>query len=600
MAIAPPDNSSWPALQKFRKAVAVVDIVESVLLMQQHEDDVIDRWRRFVDEIRRQLLPHHAGRMVKSLGDGMLLEFASAPTAVAAAIEIQRRIRTVNAGYAPSACLLLRIGIHVSNVVTDADDIYGAGVNLAARLTSLAGPEEIVISSDARDELVAGLDADVEDLGDVHLKHIDSPVRAFRVGRAGARPLLPSASESLRADLRPVVAIVPFDYIGNSASSDIHCVGELIADGVISQVSVSRSLRVVSRMSSSAFRGRQQDSGNVAKHLGASYILSGSYHSAGRKLVIHAEIADARKREVVWAERLTGDMEDLLQAESEILHTLAAALSREILAAEVAATRQQALPTLESYSLQIGGVSLMHRSGKGDFDRAREVLEHLIARHPRLAAPRAWLAKWYVLRVTRGIVRDIASEAGIALEHTRRALDADPGCSLALAMHGFVKCHLLSDLKGALVTFEEAIDLNSSDSLAWLFKGVVYSFWGEGDRALAATTEAQRLSPLDPLQYYYDSLTASAALSAKKYELAIELAERSLRVNRSHSPTLRTMAIAQSELGQDESAMRTVQQLLSLEPGLTVKSYIDRSPAGANPTRVAYAEALRRAGIPLK
>jgi tetratricopeptide (TPR) repeat protein len=311
-----------------------------------------------------------------------------------------------------------------------------------------------------------------------------------------------------------------------------------------------------------------------------------------------AELSDVRKRDTVWAERLVGDVDDLLQEQSELLGRLAATLHREILSAEVMATLLQPPPSLQSYSLQIGGVSLMHRSGGRDFERVRDVFEHLIERHPRLAAPRAWLAKWYVLRVTRGIVDDVAAEAAIAMEHTRRALDMDPTCSLALAMQGFVKCHMLRDLDGAMTTFNQALDMNPSDSLAWLFKGVVHSFWGEGEPALAAVVEALRLSPLDPLRHYYDGLAAPAALAAGRYELAVEFAERSLRVNRLHSPTLRALAIAQSELGQMEAARATVKQLLVLEPGLSERSYLQRSPAGANETRVAYARALRRAGVP--
>ena len=549
-------------LQRFKKVIVVVDVVESVRLMLEHEDDVIDRWRNFSAEVRGQLLPRFEGRIVKSLGDGLLIDFDNAVSAAAAAIAIQNAIAPYNAGRAPDACIQLRIGAHVSDVVIGEDDIFGVGVNLAARLAAMAGPSEIVVSAELRDELVPGLDAQVEDLGECFLKHIDTPIRVFRVGAVGEQPVLRPLNEGAAAtDLRAVVAVIPFDHQTYPGSEQVESLGDLIADGVIALLSSNPNFRVVSRMSSKAFRGRSSELDEMARHLGASYVLSGSYSAAGGNLRVTAEIADVRRKRVVWADRMTVRIDDLLAAESELLTSLVTSLNREILYAEFSAARLQPPPTLESYSLQIGGISLMHRSSGRDFDHVKAIFEHLIERHPRLAAPRAWLAKWYVLRVTRGLVPDPTQDAAVAIDHTRRAMQADPSCSLALAMQGFVKCHMLRDLDGAMTTFDSAIGMNPSDSLAWLFKGVVHSLWGEGASALSATTEARRLSPLDPLGHYYDALVAPAALAAGEWMLAVQLAERSLRINRSHAPAWRALAIAQAELGRVEAARESVRQL---------------------------------------
>ena len=177
-----PSDPDWPALQRQRRAIVVVDVVESVRLMQANEADVIDRWRRFVNEVRTQVLPVHGGRLVKSLGDGLLLEFEGVPAAVAASLDIQRRIAPFNAGRLGDAVMGLRIGVHLADVVVDDVDIYGAGVNLAARLATLARSDDVVVSAQVRDDLVQGLDADFEDLGECFPKHIPEPVRAYRVG----------------------------------------------------------------------------------------------------------------------------------------------------------------------------------------------------------------------------------------------------------------------------------------------------------------------------------------------------------------------------------------------------------------------------------
>ena len=598
MTAAEAEIPGRPKLQRRRKTIVVVDVVESVRLMHDYEDDVIERWRSFSSAVRDSLLPRHGGRVVKSLGDGLLLEFDSAANAASASLAIQQAIGAYNVDRVPQSHIHLRLGAHISDVVVDHDDIYGSGVNLAARLASIAGPAEIVVSSELRDALVPGLDAAIEDLGECFVKHVHGPVRAFRIGAIGEYPVVRATEPA--SDLRALVAVIPFDYRSLPDNTDLASIGDLIADGVIALLSGNANLRVVSRMSSAAFRGRNPTLESVAFHLDAAYLLSGSYFGAGTKLVVTAEIADIRKDRVVWSQRITVDAKDLFTVESELLATLVAALNREITFAEATVTRLQPPPTLQSYSLQIGSISLMHSSSHSDFVRVREILEFLIERHPRSAAPRAWLAKWYVLRVTRGLVHQIADDAAMAMDHTRRALDADPTCSLAMAMQGFVQCHMLKDLDTAMKTLQNAIAMNPSDSLARLFKGVVHSFWGEGESALSAMTEARRLSPLDPLAHYYDALSVPAALAAKQFELAVQFAERSLGVNRGHSPTWRALAIAQSELGRMDQARITVNKLLELEPGLTVDGYLSRSPAGANETRRRYADALARAGLPTR
>ena len=181
-------------MQRARKAVVVVDVVESVRLMQQHEDHVIDCWRRFVDDVATHLLPMHAGRLVKSLGDGMLLDFHRVTDAAAVAMAVHRRIQSISPPADGDARLRLRCGVHVCDVVVDERDIYGAGVNLTARLATLAEPGETVVSQAARDEMVVGLDGQLEDMGECFVKHLDEPVHAFRL--LPVEPLLVSKAPS--------------------------------------------------------------------------------------------------------------------------------------------------------------------------------------------------------------------------------------------------------------------------------------------------------------------------------------------------------------------------------------------------------------------
>jgi adenylate cyclase len=207
----PAEPPQWPELPRERRTLVVVDVVESVRLMQAHEADVINRWRRFVHEVQTQVLPPHGGRLVKSLGDGLLLEFADVSLAIAAALDVQARLPAYNIGRAADAALFLRVGAHEAEVVVDKLDVYGAGVNLAARLAGLAGPGEIVVSAAVRHQLTDGLDAEFEDLGDCYLRNVALPVRAFRVGPAGPLPVIDiMAAADLPDSFLPSIAVIPF------------------------------------------------------------------------------------------------------------------------------------------------------------------------------------------------------------------------------------------------------------------------------------------------------------------------------------------------------------------------------------------------------
>jgi len=226
------------------------------------------------------------------------------------------------------------------------------------------------------------------------------------------------------------------------------------------------------------------------------------------------------------------------------------------------------------------------------------MLDTLIDRAPRHSAPHAWLAKWHVLRFNRGLSRNREAEAQVALDCTRKALDAEPENALALTIDGFVHTNLLKRLDIGQERYESALKVNPNESLAWLLKGTLHAFKGEGALAVEGTEHALRLSPLDPLRYFYESLAATAAHSAGQFERAIELATHSMRANRVHPSTLRALAIAQSQLGRMEDARATVAQLMKLEPDLTIRGYLEQNPSGAYETGKIWSDALRRAGVP--
>jgi adenylate cyclase len=576
------------------RVVLVCDVVESVRWMEQDEDNAVTRWQAFTQHVRSVIVPAHGGSVVKSTGDGMMIEFPSARGAVKAANAMHAKAQEGNTHLNAQRHLNLRTGIHETQARRDAHDLYGHGVNLAARITTLAGPGEIIVSASVRDHLTDRLDGDIEDMGECYLKHLSEPQRVYRVGVAGSEPILVPLSEYAEPSL-PTIAVIPFESRNNAPEH--FAIGELIADGVITLLSHSSSLKVISRLSTATFRGRDTRVQAIGDALGATHLLSGSYTLVDEKLVVMYELCQVQNEKVLEVARLVGCVDDLLQEDCELARKIVEAVGAAIYLQETQNIEFQPLPTLKGYALLLGGINSIHQSSKGKFENTKVLLEHLIDRYPQSSDTRAWLAKWYVLSAVRGIGGDKKTLSEQALAHTQRALDKNPSSSLALSMEGFVYLHLVQDLSVAQQRLNAAVTKNPHESMAWLFRSVAASFAGDTQSALDQCRHASTLSPVDPLKYYFHSLHASAALSAGRIQEAITFALRSLRLNRHHSPTLRVLLTAQVEADLLPDARGTLVNLLEQQPQLTVASYL-QSGDSRSLTRQQCARALRTVGLP--
>jgi len=582
------------AHERATRAVLVVDIVESVRLVEHAELSVISRWLGFVDFIKKQILPAQDGRLVKKTGDGLLIDFSDARRAISTALAIQRESIRLNVGLRPPEWIMLRMGLELCEILIDDGDIHGHGVNLAARLMGLANPGEIVASQSVRDNLTADLDAEVEDLGDCFLRHVSQPVRAYRIGPPGARAVIQPAL-SLQ-DWTPSIAVIPFDCRASDRGHQV--VGEIFAEQLIRVLSQSPELSVVSRLSTTALRGRSEALRDIVSHLRADYVLSGSYRYDGETLVVEIELADAKSERVLWTDLVRGGLSDLLDQDQNLTNSIATKVIVVVSASELRRLRSQSLPTLGAYTLLMSAITLMHRLSKQDFDEAGRLLQILIDRATRQPIPHAWLANWHVLRVQQGWSVDESEDTYLALESTRRALDSDPDCSLALAVDGFVHTNLVKKLDVAQDRYKLALETNPSNALAWALQGALNAFTDKGSQAVNNTQRALKLTPLDPHRYFYDSLAASACIAACDYASALELARRSLRANRKHTSTLRVMSVAQWHLGLRKDARATAKELLRLEPTLTVTRWLKRTPSAPYRVGQEFARVLRKVGIP--
>ncbi len=583
--------------------ILIIDVVESVRLMEANEQDAVQRWQKLVGLVVRDVLPQHSGRLLKSLGDGLMLEFASPRPAVHAALAVQQLCHGLNAGVPPQQRMYLRAGVHSGQYVSDQHDIYGADINLAVRLTTLAGPGEIIVSAPVRDQLTPALDGDIEDLGDCYLKHLVTPVRAYRVGDAGAAPIIePGSNRPL--DLRPTIAVIPFAARGAEPGHAL--IGEAVADELIAALSKTAELHVISRLSTTAFAGRAgslDSSGSaladIRQHLGATYVLSGRCTVIGSNMSLFVELAEADGGRIVWADNLKGLVAGLFNPQDDMLSRIVAAVSSAVMKHELGRAQNHALPTLEGYTLLLGAVAMMHQSSPSDFDRPRQMLEHLTERSKRHSVPYAWLANWYVLKVNRGWSDTIEIDTSKALEFTSKALEIEPSNSLALTIDGFAHTNLKKDTALGQRRYESAIEANPNESLAWLLKGTMHAFRGEGQDAVDGTSRALKLSPLDPLRYFYDSLAATAALANKDYVLALSLAKRSLKSNRMHTSTWRALTVAYVGLGQLVEAKEAGRRLLDLDPTFSVTKFLNQSPSASYSIGDEWSRALTAADLPI-
>ncbi len=562
------------------------------------------RWQRFVHRARQAIAPHQ-GRLLTASDAGLVLSFHHARRALHAAADLHRLIELASAEQPGLPRLWLRAAIHAGPAAGTAALLPEPELQRLGRLAARASAGDTVLSAAARENLAEGLDAALEDLGEqddaAPPSSNPSPpgppdglTRVYRVLGPGGdtqRPALPAPS----AELRAVIAVLPFD--SGERGHERLAIGELIADGVIKRLSRARHLRVISRLSTQALRGRASTVAEMQQHLGASHVLSGDFAGAGGRLGIRYELRALDGDSVVRTGQLSATVADLLQLESEPMAELAQQVHDALFEEAGQAVLSRPLPTLQSYALLLGGIQLLHRSARRDFAASFEVLDHLVHAHPECAEPLIWQAKWYALRAVQGMSPDRAADARAAIDCTTRALAAEPHNSFALALQGFVHCVLTRDPDAAAESVQQAVALNPNESLAHLFQGMTQGLQGRLDEGIVSFGAATATSPLDPAGYIYDSIGAYLHLAAQHQAHAIALARRALRLNREHAHCWRVLVIAQAELGLLDDARASLNELLRVQPGLTLRSYMAGTAADAR-NRPRFAEALRRAGLP--
>ena len=586
--------------------IMFADVVESVRLIEQDESANVRRIRSLLKRLAELAALKYSGVVLERRGDGLLIKFADGRCAAACALSFHSEAALINHDVLPNQVIALRVGVHQSEFLSDTTSMYGRGMNTAARLAALAGPNETVMSQNARDELTAGLDGEFEDLGDCYLKHQSIPLRSYRMspstnGSAPAGNFRAAAGASVKPqELRATIAILPFQPYETKKGTGRRPfgVGDVLTDQVVVSLSRSSNVNMISRLSTNAFRDRDATNAVVHESLKADYIVTGRYVVALGKLTLWIELSQATSGQIVWADQCCGREDEALSIDSDLVRGIVDRIARAILSSELVDVRAMPLPNLPSYTLYLSAVSLLHRFSLADFDRSRQILEVLHERAPRHPAPLAWLARWHVFRVVQGWSISPDDDRKRGLNYSDRALDLDPESTLALTVAGSVRVNLGKQLDEAIALYDRALTINPNEGLAWLLKGTAQAFQVKTKEAISCCDKATHLSPLDPVRFLYDSLGASVRVLDQDYDGAISFAQRSLRANSRHASSWRALAIAQVLKGELGAAKATIMQLLRLEPGSTVSRFMARAPVSDPEIVHRYAMALREAGLP--
>jgi TolB-like protein/Flp pilus assembly protein TadD len=412
---------------------------------------------------------------------------------------------------------------------------------------------------------------------------------------ADTRASLPepkSANIKLNDGLLPSIAILPFNLQTDESGYPI---GDMVAQEVARTMSKSKFIDVISYLSSSRFRQTPVNMTSVQEVLDVDFFIHGTVSAHQGQLRVDTELVDAKTGVICWTKEVAGALSSFLNGDKEMIVSLSVNLAHALNATSIERSTSRPLPSIESHALLAASISLMHRQHQEEFFAARAHLEELLHRHPRQSILHAWLGKWIVLSMSHGWSADISADTIRAIDCVSRALDLNPCCSFSLTIQGLIQYNNFGE---AFLRFEEAIDLDPNNALAWIFKSRLHSFSGEGALAVECADRARKLSPLDPQKALFDCLVATACVANNELERALSFANQLLRIKRKNASALRARTVTLDLMGRAREARASARELMRIEPSLTVQSYLNNHPAAEYSTGRQWAKSLQRAGVP--
>ena len=581
-------------VQRRLAAIFAADVAGFSRSMGVDEEGTLAQLKAHRRDLVDPKVTEYQGRIVKSVGDGILAEFPSVVDALRCAIDIQHAMVARNADLPMGKRIEFRIGINVGDIIVDDGDIYGDGVNVAARLEGLAEPNGICVSHRVMEDTRGKLDASFEDAGEQHLKNIAWPVQVYRL-RLGDKAAMPRPRLALPD--KPSVAILPFQNMSGEPAQEYFADG--VVEDIITALSRFRNLFVIARNSSFTYKGRAVDVTQVGRELGVRYVLEGSVRRAGDRLRITGQLIDAATGATLWADRFDGAFTDIFDLQDQVAANVAGAIAPRVEDAEIERAKRKPTESVSAYDHYLRGLAVVNQMSRESNNEALRRFSKAIERDPDFALAYARAAHCYVRRKANGWMVDRSQETADAERLARRAVELGRDDAVALSYSGHTLGYVVGDLDDGAAFVERALVLNSNLAAAWGASGWMKVCFGEPDTAIKQVALAMRLSPLDPRLYIWQFNTALAHLSAGRYDDATIWAEKALRDQPNYPSAMRIAAASHALAGRIAEAQKLVERLRQLDPLLRISKFGDIMPPYRRPEdRARYLEGLRMAGLP--
>ena len=494
-------------------AILAADVVGYSRLMGADETGTLERLKSLRKELVQPRITERKGRIVKLMGDGLLAEFPSVVEAVQCAVDIQRSMIGREVDLPDERRIKLRIGVNLGDIIVEGSDIYGDGVNVAARLEALAEPGGICVSGTVFDHVKAKVDLGFEDLGEREVKNIAEPVRVYRVALGSMASKAPPMEDKLTLRQRPSIAVLPFVNMSGDAEQNYFCDG--MTEDIITELSRFRELFVIARNSSFAFKGQAVKVDEIARTLGVTYVVEGSVRKTGNRVRVTAQLVEAATGSHLWADRYDRELADIFAIQDEITRNIVVKLVTRIEADQLRVAQRKPTESMDAYDCYLRGKELTEQFRAEGLANEIAMYERAVQLDPSFARAHAWLS---FARLRQWWTTYDDGNLRVACAASQRAVDQDDGDSICHRAQGFTS---LNERKydQARRHFELALALNPNDADTRAYFCMFLLFTGQPGEALDRLDEAMQYNPLHPTWYY--EILGYVHLTARRYEDAI-------------------------------------------------------------------------------
>ena len=576
-------------------AILAADVAGYSRLMGLDEEDTLARLKAHRRELIDPKIAEHRGRIVKTTGDGVLVEFASVVDAVRCALDIQSGMIPRNADVAGAKRIEFRIGINVGDIITEDQDVFGDEVNIAARLEGLADPGGICVSARVKDDVYGKLDAAFDDIGEQRLKNIAKPIRAYRLRPSNA----PVAPERLTPPLpdKPSIAVLPFQNMSADPEQ------EYFADGIVEEITTAlsrfKTLFVIARNSSFTYKHKAADARRIGTELGVRYVLEGSVRKGGNRLRITAQLIDTTSGIHLWADRFEGAIEDIFDLQDQVTTSVVGAITPSVERAEIDRALLKSTDSLAAYDHYMRGIASAYQWTREATTEALRQYYKAIELDPKFAMAYALAASCYTWQKSNGWVADPASEMAETSRLVEQATRLGQDDAQVLSWSGAALAFVVGQVDEGVALIDRALRLNPNLMDAWFSSGLARLVAGESDVAIDHFARAMRLSPFDPMLFLMQFGAGTGHFQTGRNEEAAAWAAKSIGEYPKYVPAWRLAAASNGLLDRKEQAQKMVAGLLQLDPTLRLANLKDRAITFRRPSDLArLEEGLRKAGVP--